>query len=189
MNKIAKELAKIAKELLTATKSAKFNIKDLVWLNGNKRTTFRIEKVNKYEVQSSVFYTYDLVNLRNHKVSNSVNENELMAIGSPIVDKEGRDAVTAANEIFKNKEVVVGFNRTVSETYGKITDINPKGIITVQTYIPGEAVDIEHFKVDDSNKSDVIKFKPMLFIGEWRWTGEGQTLDVYKGGTLTRLLD
>lgn len=195
---LAQRILRIAKKLIADdTSDSKFKVGDLVWLGSNKRTVYKITKVKRHDYkdqstgEDAHWYNYDATNLRNGKLLSSASEDDFIPVGSKIIDKLGRDAATAAFEEFgKNGKVVVDLYRTTMEVAGEILNIGPNGALRVQTFIPGEALDIEHFKADFQNKDEVTVFKPSLYRGEWTWSNGSQNISKkFDGAPLTRLLD
>lgn len=113
---------------------------------------------------------------------------------SEVVDKEGKSAYSVAKDLFNGKYAVTDFYNTTSESLAEIKSVQSDGSVIVQEFNGvGQWKDQEHFMPATAQRGDVIKFKPKMYSGEWTWWGTGDkkhlTLEPYKGGFLTRLLD
>jgi hypothetical protein len=185
--RIAKEIIRVAKELVS---SGPFKVGDLVKYKGNRR----VYKVIRVEDR---WGTVDLMATsggpRGSRPS-SVDPADLQLADEKVIeilDKQGRTALQAAEEVFRRKQAVVDFYRVIRERYAEVIGFTKGGGVKVQVYHGGQYLpgSQEDFKPDKKNKGEKITFRPSLYRGEWEWSKGNQHIKPYKGGTLTSLLD
>lgn len=198
MGKLNNILERIKK--ISEGKKSKIKVGDIVLFYGGKKE-FRVTNILKTKNGTFIDAVRSDGKRGVGSSASAVNVFDVYKKGESSIptDENGDTAFMAAKKIMK-KFVIISTNRVVNETFGFVKGAGKLGTLTVEHYMrgvipnPSSPLDQETYKADPSiGPDEVLKFKPMLFNGQWRWSNKKEGVFIKgvlgRDGKLSKLLD